>query len=115
MMDAGRGTVSNRLHGRIMDTELRCKLLPGQFSNEFVAVVESFNGRLYSLFVSRDKVTFDQEPAQDEATEGWLPVQVVERRDNNLLVRLPQSTVENGQYLAVRSDQLRTANEPLRV
>ena len=63
----------------------------------------------------RDEVAFDQEPAQVEATEGWLPVQVVERRDNNFLVRLPQSTVENGQYLAVRSHQLRKANEPIRV
>ena len=95
-----------------MRTGLRCRLFPGQFSSEFAVVVETFNGRSLSLFASRDEVMFDQEPTQDIPTDGWLSVQVLERRGNNVLVRLPQSTVENGQYLAVRSDQLRNALDP---
>ncbi len=97
----------------MMRAELRCRLLPGQFSSEFAVIVESFNGRSFSLFASRDEVIFDQEPTQDAPTDGWLRVQVVEGRGNNVLVRLPESTVENGQYLAVRSDQLRNALEPV--
>ena len=96
-----------------MITDLRCKLLPGQFSSEFTAIVEAFNGRAYSLFASRDDATFDQEPTQDAPAEGWLRVQAIEQRGNNFLVRLPQSTVENGQFLAVRADQLRNAIEPI--
>ena len=91
--------------------QLRCKLFPGQFSSEFVAIVESFNGRSFSLFASREDVTFEQEPTQDTPTEGWLRVQVVDGRGSNILVLLPQSTVENGQYLTVRHDQLRNTLE----
>jgi hypothetical protein len=94
-----------------MRSELRCRLFPGQFSSEFAVVVETFNGRFFSLFASRDEVMSDQEPTQDAPTDGWLSVQVIERRANNVLLRLPQSTVENGQYLAVRSDQIRNALE----
>ena len=98
-----------------MRTELRSRLFPGQFSSEFAVIVETFNGRSLSLFASRDEVMFDQEPTQDIPTDGWLSVQVLERHGSNVLVRLPQSTVENGQYLAVRSDQLRNALNPVGV
>jgi hypothetical protein len=98
-----------------MRRELRCRLFPGQFSSEFAVIVETFNGRSFSLFASRDEVMFHHEPTQDTPTEGWLSVQVAEQRENNVLVRLPHSTVENGQYLSFRPDQLRNAIEPVGV
>ena len=98
-----------------MIQELRCKLLPGQFSTEFAVVVETFNGQSYSLFASMDDVTCEEMPTQDVPTVGWLRVGVIERGDDTAVVRLPQSTIENGQYLSVKIDQLRDAAIPLNV
>ena len=94
-----------------MQAEIRCQVYPGQFSSEFTVVVEAFQGRVYSLFASRNDVRTEQDPTQDEPTEGWLRVHVLKHEGNNVLVQLPQSTIENGQYLAVRQDQIRTVSE----
>jgi hypothetical protein len=95
----------------MMIAEIRCRLYPGQFSSEYAVVVESFSGRTYSLFASRDDVANDREPTLDEPTDGWLRVKVLEPEGNNVLVQLPQSTIENGSYLAVRRDQMRFSPE----
>jgi len=95
----------------MMIAEIRCRLYPGQFSSEYAVVVESFSGRVYSLFASRDDVANDREPTLDEPTDGWLRVKVLEPEGNNVLVQLPQSTLENGSYLAVRRDQMRFSPE----
>src|SRR5436853_2538223 len=94
-----------------MFAELRCRLYPGQFSSEFAVIVESFNGRAFSLFASREDVESDREPTQDEPSDGWLKVKVLEPEGTNVLVLLPQSTIEDGSYLAVRHDQLRSSLE----
>ncbi len=73
-------------------------------------VVESFSGRAFSLFASREDVKCEREPSQDEPTAGWLKVKILEQEGNNILVQLPQSAIENGSYLAVRRDQLRPNN-----
>jgi hypothetical protein len=95
----------------MMIAEIRCQLYPGQFSSEYAVVVESFSGRVYSLFASRRDVANDREPTLDEPTDGWLRVKVLEPEGNNVLVQLPQSTLENGSYLAVRRDQVRFSSE----
>jgi hypothetical protein len=95
----------------MMIAELRCQLYPGQFSSEYAVVVESFNGRAFSLFASREDAQCDREPSLDEPTTGWLKVKLLEQKGNNFLVLLPQSTIENGSYLAVRHDQLRLEHE----
>jgi hypothetical protein len=89
-----------------MTAELRCKVYPGMFSSEFAVVVEAFNGRIYSLFADRDKVRASGTPTLDEPTEGWLKVSVLEGEGDNILVQLPQTTIENGRFLSVRDDQL---------
>jgi hypothetical protein len=95
----------------MMLAEIRCRLYPGQFSSEYAVIVESFSGRTYSLFAPQDDVTNDGEPTQDEPTDGWLRVKVLKPEGNNVLVQLPQSTIENGSYLAVRRDQMRFSPE----
>ena len=75
-------------------------------------VVESFNGRAFSLFASQDDVRSDCEPTSpDEPVEGWLRVKVLKREGDNVLVQLPQSTIENGSYLALRRDAVRAVPE----
>ena len=86
--------------------ELRCILYPGQFGDEFTVVVESFNGRRFSLFVPREDVRLEGRARRECTTPGWLKVKVVRSQAGNALVLLPQSTLENGRYLAVRLDQL---------
>src|SRR5262249_13377098 len=95
----------------VMSAQLRCQLYPGQFSSEFTVIVESFNGRAFSLFAAREDVQYDWEPSQDQPAEGWLKVKILETDGNNLLLQLPQSTLGNGSYLAVRRDQLRFHHE----
>ncbi len=95
----------------MMTAELRCQVYPGQFSNEYAVVVESFNGRDLSLFTSREDVQCEREPSLDDPSTGWLKVKLLERKGNNFLVLLPQTTLESGSYLAVRHDQLRFDHE----
>jgi hypothetical protein len=94
-----------------MFAELHCQLYPGQFSSEFAVVVTSFSGREFSLFASRDEVRSAREPGDDEPVDGWLRVKVLEGDGEHVLVQLPQSTIENGPYLAVRRDKLRLIPE----
>ncbi len=101
--------------GETMMTKLRCKLYPGQFSTEYAVVVEAFDGRRLSLFASHDDVETEGEPTESNPTDGWLNVRVVDRQGGIFLVRLPQSTIENGQHISVRQDQLRHASEAIGV
>jgi len=91
----------------MMLAEIRCRLYTGQFSSEYAVIVESVSGRTYSLFAHQDDVANDGEPTLDEPTDGWLRVKILKPEGNNVLVQLPQSTIENGSYLAVRRDQMR--------
>jgi hypothetical protein len=98
-----------------MTADLRCKVYPGMFSSEFAVVVEAFNGRAFSLFAPREKVRVDQEPTLDEPADGWLKVQLLKQEGNLILVWLPDTTLESGQYLSVRLDQLSEIPEAVTV
>jgi hypothetical protein len=90
-----------------MTTQLRCTLSPGQFSNEYCVSIQSFNGRNFSLFASRDDVQSTGSPTEDQSVDGWLNVEIVNQTVSHFLVRLPQSTLENGQHISVSPSQLR--------
>jgi hypothetical protein len=94
-----------------MFAEIHCQLYPGQFSSEFAVVVASFSGREFSLFAARDDVRSEGQPSEDQPVEGWLRVKVLEREGDHVLVQLPQSTIENGPYLAVGHDEIRPIPE----
>src|SRR6266404_2559148 len=91
-----------------MEAWLRCTLHPGQFSSELAAVVRSFNGKLFSLFVPKFDLNYQDNPTEDNPVDGWIKVEIIKEDTNGLfLVMLPQSTLENGQYLTVTADQQR--------
>src|SRR4051794_3966878 len=92
---------------KIMLARLRCIVSPGQFSSEYAVVVQSFNGRSFSLFASRSDVECEQPPTEDQSVDGWLLVEIIGRSANHYLVRLPQSTLENGQHISVSLSQLK--------
>lgn len=92
-----------------METWLRCTLNLGQFSSEYAVVLKSFHGREYSLFAQRNDLEYDEPPTEDQPVGGWMRVAVVEQDPGRglFLVRLPQSTLENGQFMTVSAGQLR--------
>jgi hypothetical protein len=90
-----------------MESWLRCTLFPGQFSSELAVVVKSVHGREFSLFAAKTDLEYDENPTENHPVEGWVRVNVVQRERNLYLVRLPQTTLENGQYVTVAAGQLR--------
>lgn len=90
-----------------METWLRCTLFPGQFSSELAAVVRSAHGREFSLFAPRSELDYSDVPTENRPVEGWLHVRVVASEKNRYVVRLPQTTLENGQYITVSAGSLR--------
>jgi hypothetical protein len=89
-----------------MRAKLRCRVSPGQFSSECAVEVQSYNGRRFSLFAGKDELTFPGTPTENESVDGWINVEILEQDRNLYLIRLPQTTLENGPFLTVRADQL---------
>jgi hypothetical protein len=89
-----------------MEARLRAKLSQGQFSSELVAVVRASSGRDFSLFAQKTDLEYDEAPTGDDVIDGWVKVDVLQRERDLCLVRLPQTTLENGQYLTVAVSQL---------
>ena len=88
----------------------RCELHQGQFSNEYALVIEAHNGKQFSLFVEKDEVKLESEPTVDNPGSGWVAVLVLKREEAFSLIKLPRSTIENGQCITIRSSSLRNAN-----
>lgn len=89
-----------------MRSNLRCRVSAGQFSSEYAVIVRSNEGRDFSLFAQAGEVTFTEQPTGDREVDGWIAVDVVEQDRNLVLIRLPQTTLENGQFLTVQAGQL---------
>lgn len=79
-----------------MDTWLKCKIQQGQFSEEFVAEGTDAEGAPFSLFARESEVDAD----------GWIRVEVIAKKAELCLVRLPQQTLENGSTVTVRCEDL---------
>src|SRR5947209_10314724 len=91
-----------------MESWLRCRVYPGQFSIEYAVSISQADGREVSLFVPREFVECPRPPSFDQPVSGWIQVQVMQKQDQRALVFLPRSTLENGQYITVPCDQLET-------
>lgn len=94
-----------------MRAKLRCQVSPGLFSSECTVIVKASSGREFSLFTERSTVSVGQWPQDDQTVDGWLDVELFEERGSSsdgslVLVRLPQTTLESGQYLTVNRGQL---------
>jgi hypothetical protein len=88
-----------------MESCLRCAIAPGQFTGEYAVSASQSNGDGFSLFV--DENLLDWERPRDEGRgEGWLRVEVIDHKGDQALVKLPSPSLEGGQFVTVRSDQL---------
>lgn len=92
-------------------TWVPCSVSLGQFPNEYAVSGTQYNGKTFSLFAPRDAVHL----ATPDAVDGFLQVQVVDRKNDLVLIRLPAQTFENGQYVTVQAGQLVSAPQPTKV
>ena len=86
-----------------MQQWLTCSIGPGQFPTEYAVSGVQQNGKAFSLFAPRDSVS----PLSDE--KGLVRVDVVDKRGDLVLVRLPAQTFENGQHVTVKASDLQAA------
>ena len=84
---------------------LRCKINPGQFSDEFAVHGESHNREAFSLFVSEGDVDSEQSD-QGAERDGWVRVEILAKDKDLVLVRLPGQTFENGATVTVCESEL---------
>jgi hypothetical protein len=87
---------------------LRCRIALGQFDTEFAASGQQVNGKGFSLFVPINQVKYEQAPPPRGHSVGWLPVEVWDQQGDQVLVRLPQETLEDGYFVTVKADQVRS-------
>ena len=88
-----------------METWLKCEVAPGQFTGEYAAIGHQFDGKQFSLFVPEEYVDFDELPAEGGRVPARLLVEVWQQGEL-IVIRLPRQTLENGQFVTVRADQL---------
>lgn len=86
---------------------LDCTISPGQFSGEFAVRGELFNDAGFSLFVEEEYVRFRDEPVVDKPVQGFVRITTLQKEDDLCLVALPQSTMENGCSVTVKSDKVK--------
>ena len=101
------------LNGDAMSTSasLQCEITPGLFSDEYAVSGKLADGSGFSLFTELTDLSFEGEPQADQPVTGRIRVTVIKRVAGNVIVRLPKSTLENGQTIAVREDSVHEALE----
>ena len=84
---------------------------PGQFPGEFAVGGLQYNNKPFSLFAPAEAVAI---PPGSEG-HGRLLVDLVEKKGDLALIRLPAQTLENGQYITVKTSELQPATSPEQV
>jgi len=90
-----------------MEKWLECTISPGQFTGEYAIQGKLFDGTEFSMFAEKEDLKFKEEPTEDKHVAGWIRIVLGPPKDNLLLVRLPQTTFENGQTITVNTNQIR--------
>lgn len=82
---------------------LRCKVLPGMFSNERLVVIEApLRGEIAWILVDSELVDVAEAPHHGQAVAGKLRVQIDQHGDN-ATVMLPVASQEAGRFISVPS------------
>jgi hypothetical protein len=101
----------NLTGSQTMEQWLRCEASPGQFPGELAITGYTSNGTVFSLFMPETRVICDRAPAEGNTVPAWLRVGIVSQEKEIFSVRLPRQTLENGQFVTVRADQLQQEPE----
>jgi hypothetical protein len=94
-----------------MNSQIRCKVFPGQFSSEYAVEGVQDSGERFSLFAPVSAVEADEPPTRDRAVDGWLKVGVWELAGSRAIVRLPRESFESGRFVTVSVSQFKTRPE----
>jgi hypothetical protein len=92
---------------RVVKNFIRCKVYPGQFSDEFAVSGQQADGERFSLFVPAQYVAPEQSPTRDAAVDGWLQVSLWEQSGGGVVVKLPRESFESGRFVTVGLDQFK--------
>lgn len=86
---------------------LKCTILPGQFTGEYAVQGKMFDNTGFSLFAEKRDLDFSGQPTFEKPVEGWIRIELGPKKDDLLLVTLPQPTFENGQTITVKTNQVK--------
>jgi len=89
-----------------MKTRLLCRISTGQFSGEVAVQGKLYNSEEFSLFAPIESVEYSSELAEDSYIDGSISVDILENKDDLVLISLPQPAFENGQTITVKKEQL---------
>lgn len=89
-----------------METWLKCKVSPGQFSVEYAVQAKDFEGKGFSLFAPSEFVESDELPSENHIVEGRLRVNAEAKEGDLVLIRLPRQALGSGHYATVKTEQL---------
>ncbi len=95
-----------------MELKLRCRVFPGQFSDEYAVSAEQADGTRFSLFAPAQAVETEEDPTRDHVVVGWLKVSRFKQGESQMLVRLPSESFESGRFVTVRADQFKVWPAP---
>lgn len=90
---------------------LDCSISPGQFTGEFAVQGKLFDNTGFSLFAQKDDLRFKEDPTSEKPVQGSLRVVPLDQKDNLILVALPRPTLENGQSVTVRAENVKESPE----
>ena len=90
-----------------MNNWLGCEVSAGMFSTEFAVTAQQFDGRSFSLFALIKDVRTEHEP-NGTVVSGYLHVKPMKKRDDLVLVELPQPSLEVGSIVTVKASQLQS-------
>jgi hypothetical protein len=90
------------------ETWLRCLVSPGMFDNEIGVDGRQFDGSVFSFFGPDDAVEPEQELTSEKSVPGRVRVEIMSRKGNLVVVKLPRQTFQNGAFITVTADQLET-------
>lgn len=95
------------------ETQIRCKIFPGQFSAEYAVEGVQVNGEKFSLFAPTRVVEPLETPTREHAVDGWLTVVVWEQVGDRVIVKLPRESFESGRFVTMSVTQFKTRPEPI--
>jgi len=91
-----------------MEQQIRAKVFPGQFSNEYAVKAKQANGEWFSLFAPLAAVEVDEPVTRERAVDGWLKVTVWEHKGDKVIVKLPRESFESGRFVTVTVGDLKS-------
>lgn len=88
------------------EVNIKCRVLPGVFSEEREVVISLPDGQTMSAPISKRLVQVEEEPHIGHEVEGSVRALLVEEGDRTVLVELPQPGLSKGPRIVVPKELL---------